>query len=237
VTWVCPGYSPAAHRCCYAPGPTPACGWCVLAEPIFRTAAAATAAATANGGAMYSRLDAAAYATACVLRHMRPPRRRTPSVRRVTAGSRRWWGPRLRLQTHMPTRHQPSCRGLQHRHSDTNKSATSKADPRHQQDWILKCLQGREAPPLAACGVATLCGDTLHGWTETLQGLVCRSPSSVTLERTCVVHVQWSSEDDGAEQMTYVRRVIASSGRTPPWPLSAVGRAIRGPSLLLPVTR
>ena len=162
----------------------------------------------------------------------------TPSVRRVTAGSRRWWGPRLRLQTHMPTRHQPSCRGLQHRHSDTNKSATSKADPRHQQDWILKCLQGREAPPLAACGVATLCGDTLHGWTETLQGLVCRSPSSVTLERTCVVHVQWvSSEDDGAEQMTYVRRVIASSGRTPPWPLSAVGRAIRGPSQLLPVTR
>ena len=28
-----------------------------------------------------------------------------------------------------------------------------KAEPRRQQDWILKCLQGGRARPLAACGV------------------------------------------------------------------------------------
>jgi hypothetical protein len=32
--------------------------------------------------------------------------------------------------------------------------ATSKADPRQKQDWILKCLQGGRAHPLAARGVA-----------------------------------------------------------------------------------
>jgi hypothetical protein len=37
------------------------------------------------------------------------------------------------------------------------KAAASKADPRQQHDWILKCLQGGRAHPLAACGVATLC--------------------------------------------------------------------------------
>jgi hypothetical protein len=37
------------------------------------------------------------------------------------------------------------------------KAATSKADPRKQQDWILECLQGGRTRPLAACGVATLC--------------------------------------------------------------------------------
>ena len=37
------------------------------------------------------------------------------------------------------------------------KAATSKAEPRQQQDWILKCVQGGRAHPLAACGVATLC--------------------------------------------------------------------------------
>ena len=26
-------------------------------------------------------------------------------------------------------------------------------EPRQQQDWILKCLQGGRARPLAACGV------------------------------------------------------------------------------------
>jgi hypothetical protein len=36
-------------------------------------------------------------------------------------------------------------------------SATSKADPRRQQDRFLKCLQCGRAHPLAACGVATLC--------------------------------------------------------------------------------
>jgi hypothetical protein len=30
-------------------------------------------------------------------------------------------------------------------------------DPRQQQDWILKCLQGERAHPLATCGEATLC--------------------------------------------------------------------------------
>ena len=30
---------------------------------------------------------------------------------------------------------------------------TSKADPRRQQDWFLKCLQGGRAHPLAACAV------------------------------------------------------------------------------------
>jgi hypothetical protein len=33
----------------------------------------------------------------------------------------------------------------------------SKADPREQQDWILRCVQGGRAHPLAACGVGTLC--------------------------------------------------------------------------------
>jgi hypothetical protein len=37
------------------------------------------------------------------------------------------------------------------------KAATSKAEPRQQQDWILKGLQGGRVHPLAACGVATLC--------------------------------------------------------------------------------
>jgi hypothetical protein len=37
------------------------------------------------------------------------------------------------------------------------KAATSKADPRQQQDWILKGLQGGRALPPAARGVATLC--------------------------------------------------------------------------------
>jgi hypothetical protein len=37
------------------------------------------------------------------------------------------------------------------------KAATSKSDPRRLQDWILNCLQGERAHPLAACGVATLC--------------------------------------------------------------------------------
>jgi hypothetical protein len=36
-------------------------------------------------------------------------------------------------------------------------AATSKADPRQKQDWVLECLQGGRARPLAACGVATLC--------------------------------------------------------------------------------
>jgi hypothetical protein len=35
--------------------------------------------------------------------------------------------------------------------------ATSKAEPRRQQDWIPKGLQGGRAFSLAACGVATLC--------------------------------------------------------------------------------
>jgi hypothetical protein len=37
------------------------------------------------------------------------------------------------------------------------KAATSKADPRQRQDWILKGLQSGRAHPLAARGVATLC--------------------------------------------------------------------------------
>jgi hypothetical protein len=36
------------------------------------------------------------------------------------------------------------------------KAATSKAEPRKTQDWVLKCLQGGRAHPLAACGMATL---------------------------------------------------------------------------------
>ena len=42
------------------------------------------------------------------------------------------------------------------------KAATSKADPRQQQDWILKCLQGGRVHPLAACGVAALCSSPLN---------------------------------------------------------------------------
>jgi hypothetical protein len=38
------------------------------------------------------------------------------------------------------------------------KAASLKADPRQQQDWFLKSLQGGRAHPLAACGVATLSG-------------------------------------------------------------------------------
>jgi hypothetical protein len=34
--------------------------------------------------------------------------------------------------------------------------ATSKPDPKQQQDWFLKWLHGGLACPLAACGVATL---------------------------------------------------------------------------------
>jgi hypothetical protein len=39
------------------------------------------------------------------------------------------------------------------------KAATSKADPRRQQDWLLRCLQGGRTHPLASpsCGVAVLC--------------------------------------------------------------------------------
>jgi hypothetical protein len=37
------------------------------------------------------------------------------------------------------------------------ESRHSKADPRPQQDWILKCLQGGRAHSLAACGVVSLC--------------------------------------------------------------------------------
>ena len=33
----------------------------------------------------------------------------------------------------------------------------TQSQPRQQQDWILKCLQGGRAYPLAACAVATLC--------------------------------------------------------------------------------
>jgi hypothetical protein len=33
-------------------------------------------------------------------------------------------------------------------------AATSKADPRQQQEWFLMCLQGAR---VAACGVTTLC--------------------------------------------------------------------------------
>ena len=40
------------------------------------------------------------------------------------------------------------------------KAATSRAEPRQKQDWILKCPQGGRAHPLAACGVATLCCST-----------------------------------------------------------------------------
>jgi hypothetical protein len=36
------------------------------------------------------------------------------------------------------------------------KAATLKADPRLQQDWLLRCLQGGRARPLAACGIG--CG-------------------------------------------------------------------------------
>jgi hypothetical protein len=34
-------------------------------------------------------------------------------------------------------------------------STTSKASPRQQQDWFLKCLQGGIAHPLAVCGLET----------------------------------------------------------------------------------
>jgi hypothetical protein len=53
----------------------------------------------------------------------------------------------VRLTPHWPTR--AILLGLE--------SRPSKADPRQQQDWILKCQQGRRAHPLAACGVAVLC--------------------------------------------------------------------------------
>jgi hypothetical protein len=36
-------------------------------------------------------------------------------------------------------------------------TSISKADPRRQQDWILRCLQGRRPHAFAACGEATLC--------------------------------------------------------------------------------
>ena len=35
------------------------------------------------------------------------------------------------------------------------QAATSKADPRRQQDWILRCQRSGRAHLLAACGVAT----------------------------------------------------------------------------------
>jgi hypothetical protein len=54
----------------------------------------------------------------------------------------------------------------------------SKADPRRQQDWILKCLQGGRARPLEACGVATLSTalqetEALIGFDYTRRGVHC----------------------------------------------------------------
>ena len=40
------------------------------------------------------------------------------------------------------------------------RAATSKADTRQQQDWILRALQGGRVHPLAACAVATLLLET-----------------------------------------------------------------------------
>jgi hypothetical protein len=51
------------------------------------------------------------------------------------------------------------------RHPQTN--LTSKADPRIQQDWFLKCLQGgRALHLLAACGVHALLLSTEFAWNE-----------------------------------------------------------------------
>jgi hypothetical protein len=61
---------------------------------------------------------------------------------------------------------------------------------KQQQDWILKCLQGGRAHPLAACGVAVLCcsppvlvGKTLSSTLRSQHAALCRerwgrSPSS-----------------------------------------------------------
>jgi hypothetical protein len=66
-----------------------------------------------------------------------------------------------------------------------------KADPRQQQDWFLKGLQGGRAHPLAACRVATLCcsGETaletlnprsmLHGESERATDTRALRPRSI----------------------------------------------------------
>jgi hypothetical protein len=46
--------------------------------------------------------------------------------------------------------------GPQQRTRPVSKPPPRKADPRQQQDWILKCLQGGCANPLAICRVPTL---------------------------------------------------------------------------------
>jgi hypothetical protein len=43
-------------------------------------------------------------------------------------------------------------------------AASSSADPRERQDWILKCLQAEQDHPLAACWAATLCCSPPELW-------------------------------------------------------------------------
>jgi hypothetical protein len=42
--------------------------------------------------------------------------------------------------------------GQAHARPGRVRATTSKAEPRRPQDWILKCVRGGRAHPLAACG-------------------------------------------------------------------------------------
>jgi hypothetical protein len=69
------------------------------------------------------------------------------------------------------------------------KAATSKADPRQQQDWILKCLQGGRTHPLAAFWVATLyCSPPLL--VSTLSELHTPTHTSMAAAARCVAPIR-----------------------------------------------
>ena len=87
-----------------------------------------------------------------------------------------------------PTR-TPSCRVVQGSvlRARVWKAATSKADPRRQQDCVLKCLRAGRAHPLAACAVATRYCSTRVAGNEGL-GRVARSRSCSTARYSATYH-------------------------------------------------
>ena len=111
--------------------------------------------------------------------------RRTSHRPRRCVSCTAWRRRRCTRRTHRPPHprwRSPSCTGanppsLRTRSSRVWKAASSKADPRQQQDRFLNCLQGGRVHPLAACGVPLFCcsppalletcNPCLRGWSST----------------------------------------------------------------------
>jgi hypothetical protein len=87
-------------------------------------------------------------------RRRRGGRRKTFVCHATWRGAIVWWAGWWSPSSCWPSCHSLSVRSASRASATTATIATGAGQ---QQNWILKCLQGVRAHPLAACGVATLC--------------------------------------------------------------------------------